>query len=180
MENVLNGSCAELLKTEFKIIPRFDRCRKGSMTVYFEFVWSSKILKFFLFWRYVFHINFYRQFFFQNPMYNGGVESWTIFIHIAALSFAATTAPPPHPRWQRKLLKGSIVRNHSPAWPHPPPPPACLRVLRSRLMDRFTNHKWLAPPLNNSLIYILRTFKTIFRIYSETKILIEKRIYKSI
>ena len=34
MENVLIVSCAELLKTAFKIIPRFDRCRKGSMTIH--------------------------------------------------------------------------------------------------------------------------------------------------
>ena len=34
VENVLIASCAELLKTAFKIIPRFDRCRKGSMTVH--------------------------------------------------------------------------------------------------------------------------------------------------
>ena len=33
MKNVLITSCAELLKRELKIIPRFDRCQKGSMTV---------------------------------------------------------------------------------------------------------------------------------------------------
>ena len=33
VEIVLIASCAELLKTEFKIIPRFDRCRKESVTV---------------------------------------------------------------------------------------------------------------------------------------------------